>query len=358
MYNEELYKRTKRLCGSWFVGEVRGEIEESVIRQCEEKIGVTFPNSYVEFLKKFGAGGICGSYIYGIESEEHASVWRYTKEFRKKRIIRKAHIVVIHAKSWDGEWIICLDTSRMVDGECPAIKCIIKDDKLESVSDYAADFWEVFDKDVEEVYLERGVPRELEAAGENRDLPSGMGFGCSWMVVEGASKKAIIEALIQGKTKKYDYTEGLQEVADAEPENNIVAITATYKKQNCIIGEMVHRFFYQQEAFLEKLKDFSRVYIYMTEHVSETHGFALIENGKIVRLFVYDEEHIQNVGEPLPEEIALEYCLPKSYEDVWRKEEEFTKVNEDMIVDLAVRQVGIDVEQYPYKQVTLGVLGI
>ncbi|MBR4085698.1 MAG: hypothetical protein IKK33_15595 [Lachnospiraceae bacterium] len=59
------------------------------------------------------------------------------------------------------------------------------------------------------------------------------------------------------------------------------------------------------------------------------------------------------IGKPLPEEIALEYQLPHNFEDV-RNKEEYTIVDEDVIVELAIRQVGIDVEQYPYKDVKVG----
>lgn len=36
------------------------------------------------------------------------------------------------------------------------------------------------------------------------------------------------------------------------------------------------------------------------------------------------------------------------------KDEEFTEVNEDMLVELAILQTGVDAEQYPYKKVTVG----
>lgn len=350
MLNKELFERTRKLCGSFFVGGV----EETVIEKFEKLLGVKLPNSYVEFIKEYGEGGICGSYIYGVGNEEYSSVLEHTNEFRKKRTIPKEYIVVIHSRSLEEESLICLDTSRMMEGECPAVKCILNNYKLVKVSDYAKDFWEVFNKDIEEIYLERGIPREQEEACDNKDLPGGMGYGCCWMVVEGSTGKAIIEALVQGKTTKCEYREGLAKVGNAGIEESLIAITATYKKQNYVFGPSVYQFFYETDKFLEMLKDLPRVYVYMTEHVSETHGFALVENGKIVRLFSYDEDEIRNIGEPLPEEIALSYHLPKNFDDVWDKEGNFTQVDEDMLVELAIQQVGIDVEQYPYKNVTIG----
>lgn len=105
---------------------------------------------------------------------------------------------------------------------------------------------------------------------------------------------------------------------------------------------------------MKRSRDFPRVYVYMTHRVSETHGFALVENGKLVRFFKYDENEIKNIGEPLPEEIALGYRLPKSFDDVWDKKGNFTEVDEDMLIELAIHQVGMDVEQYPYKDVRVG----
>lgn len=350
MFNEALFERTRKLCGAFFTGGA----EENIIKKFEEMLEVTFPKSYVEFIKRFGEGGICGSYIFGVGDEEYSSVLEHTKEFRKKRTIPRHYIVVMHSKSYEEEALICLDTSRMIEGECPAVKCILCNEKLVEVKDYATDFWEVFNKDIEEIYLEKGILREQEEACERKELPDGMGYGCCWMVVEGSSGKAIIEALVQGKTIKSEYQEGLEKVENAGIEEGLLAITATYKKQNYVFGPSVYQFFYDTDKFLEMCKDLPRVYVYMTDHISETHGFALVENGKIIRMFSYDEEEIKNIGEPLPEEIALSYHLPGNFDDVWNKEGEFTQVDEDMLVELAIQQVGIDVEQYPYKKVTVG----
>ena len=130
-------------------------------------------------------------------------------------------------------------------------------------------------------------------------------------------------------------------------------VSSVYKKQIYIIGDTVSQFFYDTERFLEKCKELPRVYVYMTHRVSETHGFALVENGELIRFFCYDEEDIRNIGKPLPEEIALEYQLPYDFEDV-RNKEEYTMVDEEVIVELAIRQVGIDVKQYTYKDVKVG----
>ena len=109
MFNESLFEKTKKLCGSFFCGPV----EESIIRKFEKMLGVAFPHSYVEFIKRYGAGGICGTYINGVEGEEYSSVLVHTEEYRKKDIIPREHIVVIHGAIYGIEELICMDTSRM-----------------------------------------------------------------------------------------------------------------------------------------------------------------------------------------------------------------------------------------------------
>lgn len=197
---------------------------------------------------------------------------------------------------------------------------------------------------------------EGDYAENSRELPSGMGYKSCWMVVEGASRKAVMAALLQGRKMKYTYQEGLEKLAKAGTKENKLLVTADYNRQNYVIGMAVGRFFYDTEEFLKKCGNFRRVYVYMTERVNETHGFALVENGQLVRLFSIDENEIQNIGQPLPEEIELGYHLPESFADVRNKEGIFTEVNEDMIMELAIRQVGIAEEKYPYKDVIVGKL--
>lgn len=188
---------------------------------------------------------------------------------------------------------------------------------------------------------------------QNNPFPLGMGYKSCWMVIEGATQKAIANAFLQDEGVEYTYKKGLEEVEKSSTKNKIL-ITNTHNNQNYVIGLKVSEFFYKTEAFLEKCKIFPRVYVYMTHRVSETHGFALIENGELIRLFSYDEEEIKNIGEPLPEEIALGYKLPETYDDVWDDEGNFTDVDEEIVIQLAICQVGIDAENYPYDDVVIG----
>lgn len=188
---------------------------------------------------------------------------------------------------------------------------------------------------------------------DEKSLPSGMGYKSCWMVVEGASQKAVTDAFLQER-KKYPYREGLEKAEKAGIRENTLLVTANYHNQNYVIGTPVSQFFYETDTFLAKCRDFLRVYVYMTHRVSEVHGFALVEKGELVRFFKYDEEEIVNIGEPLPEEIALGYHLPKTLEDDLDETGNFTVVDEDIVVDLAIHQVGIRVEEYPYEDVEVG----
>ena len=185
-----------------------------------------------------------------------------------------------------------------------------------------------------------------------RDLPRGIGYKSCFMVVEGSTQKKVAEAFFHGRKMKYAYDAGLEKLNKSGSKEKRLMVTGTYKKQNYVIGDEVGSFFYETEEFLEKCKSFSRVYVYMTHRVSETQGFAQVENGELVRLFCYDENEIQNIGEPLLEETELGYRLPANFEEA--RDEEFTQVNEDVIMELALSQVGIDVAKYPYKDVKLG----
>lgn len=203
---------------------------------------------------------------------------------------------------------------------------------------------------MQELYNIKGETKDM--ADVKRDLPRGMGYKSCFMVVEGATQKDVAEAFLQGRKMKYAYDAGLEKIHKSGAKEKRLMVTGTYKKQNYVLGDEVGSFFYDTEEFLNKCENFSKVYVYMTHRVSETHGFALVENGQLVRLFCYDENEIQNIGEPLPEEIELGYKLPTNFDEA--RDEEFTTVNEDLIMELALCQVGIDIEKYPYKDVKLG----
>lgn len=188
------------------------------------------------------------------------------------------------------------------------------------------------------------------------DLPIGMGYKTCWMVVEGASQQKITDIMLKTNTQRCGYKEGLSAIAEAPYEEYMTMVTSDYNNQNYVIGDAVSKVFYGMEAIIDLCRDFPKVFVYMTHRVSECHGFALIENGEITRLYCSDEEDIQNIGEPLSEEVELGMHLPQDFEEMWEHWEDntITKMDEEVIVELARKQVGIDIKQYPYEPVVIG----
>jgi len=60
-----------------------GEVPEEYIYKAEKKLGVKFPPSYREFIKKYGSGGICGVELEGVQGNLGASVVDATERWRK-----------------------------------------------------------------------------------------------------------------------------------------------------------------------------------------------------------------------------------------------------------------------------------
>lgn len=85
-----------------------GEASEEAIKKAENRLEVTFPAEYREYVKKYGSGGICGVEILGVEGEDFASVVEDTERFREEGLPKK-YIVI---KDVD-EFVYCLNT---VDG--------------------------------------------------------------------------------------------------------------------------------------------------------------------------------------------------------------------------------------------------
>ena len=60
-----------------------GEVSEKYIKMAEEKLRVRFPQSYRDFINKYGSGGICGVELEGVQGNLGASVVEATERWRK-----------------------------------------------------------------------------------------------------------------------------------------------------------------------------------------------------------------------------------------------------------------------------------
>ena len=56
---------------------------EEEIRRAEEMLGVKFPEEYREYIQRYGIGGICGTFLEGIDGNEIPSVVKVTEDYRK-----------------------------------------------------------------------------------------------------------------------------------------------------------------------------------------------------------------------------------------------------------------------------------
>lgn len=93
-----------------------GGIDENKIRDIEEILKVRFPDSYKCFLRKYGYGAAYGREILGCGKGEVPSVIAETLRFRKLGLPNQ-YVVIENCD----EWIYCLDTANIKEGECPVI---------------------------------------------------------------------------------------------------------------------------------------------------------------------------------------------------------------------------------------------
>ncbi len=93
-----------------------GGVGDKEIQEAELKLNVPFPESYKWFLKNYGHGNIGGTTIEGIYNSTYFPVVEATIEMRNHGL--EQCYVVINDR---GEFCYCLDTSNLVDNECPVV---------------------------------------------------------------------------------------------------------------------------------------------------------------------------------------------------------------------------------------------
>ncbi|PMB05798.1 hypothetical protein CEN49_17270 [Fischerella thermalis CCMEE 5273] len=93
-----------------------GSVHESRIEQIEQLLGVKLPDDYKWFVKNFGHGGIGGVVILGVAKTEVPTCVKYTQRYREYGL---PHSLVV-IENCD-EWVHCLDTKHMKNGECPVV---------------------------------------------------------------------------------------------------------------------------------------------------------------------------------------------------------------------------------------------
>ncbi|MCR8868361.1 SMI1/KNR4 family protein [Peribacillus frigoritolerans] len=98
------------------VDDFTGGVSEDKVKETEQKLQVSLPESYKWFLRNYGYGGFFGVDIIGYGFTGPAVV-DATKGHQKYYGLIDGLVVIEDID----EFAYCLDTNKMIDGECPVI---------------------------------------------------------------------------------------------------------------------------------------------------------------------------------------------------------------------------------------------
>lgn len=118
------YKKAKKYMDMDAAGFVGG-ISENEIENAMKKLSVVFPESYKAFLSDFGGGDAGGEIIFGITNNEEDDVVIATQMERSQGLPKNLIII-----GFSNDTLVCLDTSKMNNGECPVVE--VNDDYSET----------------------------------------------------------------------------------------------------------------------------------------------------------------------------------------------------------------------------------
>ncbi|MGG3805408.1 SMI1/KNR4 family protein [Metabacillus fastidiosus] len=93
-----------------------GALKDSRISDIEKRLNLKLPASYKWFLQEYGTGGVLGIEIFGGGLSKDPTCVRETEEWRKYGLPMKFVVIQNY-----GAGVYCLDTSRLVNNECPVI---------------------------------------------------------------------------------------------------------------------------------------------------------------------------------------------------------------------------------------------
>lgn len=95
---------------------ITGGVKNTEIDKMETELDIKLPESYKWFLGQYGQCGVSGTMIYGIAKNNIHRASISTKDYRDKGL-PNSYCVICDVD----EWVYCLDTSSMINGECPVI---------------------------------------------------------------------------------------------------------------------------------------------------------------------------------------------------------------------------------------------
>jgi antitoxin YobK len=93
------------------------KVDYGQINNIEKDLMVSLPNSYKWFLSEYGLLIMPGYIILGTGLDKTAACVKSTLDWREYGLPQE--FVVI--EDGGNDWIFCLDTSQMVEGECPVV---------------------------------------------------------------------------------------------------------------------------------------------------------------------------------------------------------------------------------------------
>lgn len=342
MKDRELFVKTVL----WGNGLFKDGKPEEWIDKFSRELEVELPKSYKEFLREFGAGGF-GSYVVnGIETEDISSMADYTLKYRNKINLPMELVVIGQSiRPFMGEnYLTCLDTKRMNNGECPTVRY---DLETNVISEYTETFEEAFYEGILEVYNTKVIPR-IQEQPRLKEFPVGVGYKACWMTIIGSTQKAIVDALGIKNVVEAEHRESVEVLKKSQ---NKVIITSDYEGKNYVIFRDIMDFF-SEDVIMNKCAEFPEVYAYLNQPITGNRGFLKAVKGQIERMYYRDGEKIVVLGKPLPEEKKEKVKLARTFEEA--RSGKYTRFNEKLILTLAAYNSMVDIGKYPYEKVLLG----
>ena len=116
MSEHEFRKKIVELFNKGIDSHFTGGVGHNKILDVENTLNVTLPESYKWFLREYGHGGMVGVEILGVGLSSVPPVVEFTLRYRKLGL-PNSFVVISNVD----EWVYCLETSKMKNGECPVI---------------------------------------------------------------------------------------------------------------------------------------------------------------------------------------------------------------------------------------------
>lgn len=159
----------------------------------------------------------------------------------------------------------------------------------------------------------------LSDCAEDILLPKGFGYKSAFLLTNNFVPEDVLNQLVSAE--KYD-----TDVAYIEKSKKV-----TFVKSDIIINF----FLGDKEKLVKILESFSSVNLFITDRISESHGFAVIERGEIKRFYINSEESMENIGDRTDYEKDNNMLFPSNYDEARDRTGKYTDINEDIVIEMA-----------------------